>query len=469
MDKYAVVLAAGKGTRMRSRDPQHSKVSYPILGKALVNYVLDAIIPLEMKNIVVVVGFGGDVTKSLVEDRADVVWQKNLNGTGDAVLQAKNLLRDKEGSTLVICGDTPLVTTESIENIFKVHEKINNKLTIVTAVLENPEGYGRIIREEKSNHVLAIKEEKDCNEYEKDIHEVNAGLYIFDNKSLFEYIDQLTTNNAQKEYYLTDLVEIFIRNGKKVGAYVVEDAVEVFGINDRIQLSYAGKVIRKRINHKLMLSGVSMEDPDSTYISPDVQIGRDTIIMPNTTIFGRCQIGEANTIGPNTYLNHVIVGDDNLIQSSWISDTEIGNFNEIGPFTKMRAGTIIGNHCRVGNFVELKNAIFKDGVKSAHLTYIGDSEVGEKTNIGCGTITANYDGYNKTRCDIGKNVFLGSGTILVAPLKVEDASFTAAGSTITKDVKTDSLVIARARQVDIEHGYTTFMNKAKAKKEASKK
>ena len=469
MDKYAVVLAAGKGTRMKSRDPQHSKVSYPILGKALVNYVLDAIIPLEMKNIVVVVGFGGDVTKSLVEDRAAVVWQKDLSGTGNAVLQAKNLLRDKEGSTLVICGDTPLVTTESIENIFKVHEKINNKLTIVTAVLENPKGYGRIIREEKSNHVLAIKEEKDCNEYEKDIREVNAGLYVFDNKSLFEYIDQLTTNNAQKEYYLTDLVEIFIRNGKKVGAYVVEDAVEVFGINDRIQLSYAGKVIRKRINHKLMLSGVSMEDPDSTYISPDVQIGRDTIIMPNTTIFGKCRIGEANTIGPNTYLNHVTVGDDNLIQSSWISDTEIGNFNEIGPFTKMRAGTIIGNHCRVGNFVELKNAIFKDGVKSAHLTYIGDSEVGEKTNIGCGTITANYDGYNKTRCDIGKNVFLGSGTILVAPIKVEDASFTAAGSTITKDVKTDSLVIARARQVEIEHGYTTFMNKAKAKKEASKK
>ncbi|MFA6675273.1 MAG: bifunctional UDP-N-acetylglucosamine diphosphorylase/glucosamine-1-phosphate N-acetyltransferase GlmU [Bacilli bacterium] len=469
MDKYAVVLAAGKGTRMKSRDPQHSKVSYPILGKALVNYVLDAIIPLEMKNIVVVVGFGGDVTKSLVEDRAAVVWQKDLSGTGNAVLQAKNLLRDKEGSTLVICGDTPLVTTESIENIFKVHEKINNKLTIVTAVLENPKGYGRIIREEKSNHVLAIKEEKDCNEYEKDIREVNAGLYVFDNKSLFEYIDQLTTNNAQKEYYLTDLVEIFIRNGKKVGAYVVEDAVEVFGINDRIQLSYAGKVIRKRINHKLMLSGVSMEDPDSTYISPDVQIGRDTIIMPNTTIFGKCRIGEANTIGPNTYLNHVTVGDDNLIQSSWISDTEIGNFNEIGPFTKMRAGTIIGNYCRVGNFVELKNAIFKDGVKSAHLTYIGDSEVGEKTNIGCGTITANYDGYNKTRCDIGKNVFLGSGTILVAPIKVEDASFTAAGSTITKDVKTDSLVIARARQVEIEHGYTTFMNKAKAKKEASKK
>lgn len=469
MNKYAVVLAAGKGTRMKSRDPEHSKVSYPILGKALVNYVIDAVLPLGMKEIVVVVGFGGEVTKTLVEDRAKVVWQKELSGTGNAVLQAKALLKDKEGSTLVICGDTPLITTETIENIFRVHNKTKNDLTIVTAVLEEPKGYGRIIRETKSNQVLSIKEDKDCSEDEKDIHEVNAGLYIFDNKTLFEFIDQLTTNNAQKEYYLTDLVEIFKRNDKKIGAYVVEYAVEVFGINDRVQLSYAAKVIKKRINHQLMMSGVSMEDPDSTYISPDVEIGKDTIIMPNTTIFGKCKIGEANVIGPNTYLDHVEVGDDNSIQSSWISDSKIGSFNEIGPFTKIRAGTVINDHCRVGNFVELKNAELKDGVKSAHLTYIGDAQIGESTNVGCGTITANYDGYNKMRCEVGKHVFLGSGTILVAPLKVEDFSFTAAGSTITKDVKTDSLVVARAKQVEIEHGYTTFMEKAKAKKEAMKK
>ena len=469
MNNYAIVLAAGKGTRMKSRNPEHSKVSYPILGKALVNYVIDAILPVGMKEIVVVVGFGGEVTKNLVEDRAKVIWQKDLIGTGNAVLQVKDLLKDKEGSTLVICGDTPLVTTETIENTFKVHEKIKNQLTIVTAVLEKPDGYGRIIRDAKSSYVLAIKEDKDCSEDEKDIHEVNAGLYIFDNKFLFEYIDQLTADNSQREYYLTDLVGIFKRNGKKVGAYVVENAVEVFGINDRVQLAYAGKVIRKRINHKLMMSGVSMEDPDSTYISPDVEVGRDTVILPNTTIFGKCKIGEANTIGPNTFLDTVEIGDDNVIRSSWISDSKIGNYNEIGPFTKMRAGTIIANHCRVGNFVELKNTELKDGVKAAHLTYLGDSQIGEKTNVGCGTITANYDGFNKMRTEIGKNVFLGSGTILVAPLKVEDSSFTAAGSTITKDVKTDSLVIARARQVEIEHGYTTFMNKAKAKKEALKK
>lgn len=469
MDKYAIVLAAGKGTRMKSRDPEHSKVSYPILGKALVNYVIDAVVPIGMKDIVVVVGFGGEVTKSLVQDQAKVVWQKVLSGTGNAVLQAKELLGSKEGSTLVICGDTPLVTTETIENIFKVHEKVKNQLTIVTAILENPKGYGRIIREAKSNHVLAIREDKDCNDDERDTNEVNTGLYVFDNKSLFEYIDQLTTNNAQKEYYLTDLVELFVNAKKKVGAYVVEDAVEVFGINDRVQLAYAGKVIRKRINHRLMMSGVSMEDPDSTYISPDVEIGRDTIILPNTTIFGKCKIGEANTIGPNTHLEHVEIGDDNLVQSSWISDCKIGNFNEIGPFAKMRNGSIIKDHCRVGNFVELKNVVLNNGVKSAHLTYLGDSEIGENTNVGCGTITANYDGFNKTRCEVGKNVFLGSGTILVAPITVEDSSFTAAGSTVTKDVKSDSMVIARARQVELEHGYSVFMNKAKAKKEAKKK
>ncbi|MFA6852203.1 MAG: bifunctional UDP-N-acetylglucosamine diphosphorylase/glucosamine-1-phosphate N-acetyltransferase GlmU [Bacilli bacterium] len=469
MKKFAIILAAGKGTRMKSRDPEHSKVSYPILGKALVNYVLDAIAPVGLDETIVVVGFGGEATRKLVEDRAKVVWQKELVGTGNAVLQVKKILENREGATLVVCGDTPLITTETITRIFNVHGKTKNHLTIVTAVLEKPSGYGRIIRDPKSNYVLAIKEDKDCTPEEKEIHEVNAGIYIFDNKALFDYIDEINSNNAQREYYLTDLIGIFKRNEKKVGAYVVEDAVEVFGINDRVQLAYAGKVIRKRINNKLMLLGVSMEDPDSTYISLDVEIGRDTIILPNTTIFGKCKIGENNVIGPNTYLDNVEIGHENTIQSSWISDSKIGDNNEIGPYTKMRAGTVIGNHCRVGNFVELKNADLHDGVKAAHLSYIGDTRVGEKTNVGCGTITANYDGFNKMRTEIGENVFLGSGTILVAPITVENNSFTAAGSTITKDVKTDSLVIARARQVEIEHGYTTFMNKAKAKKEASKK
>ena len=467
MDRYAVILAAGKGTRMLSLNPEHSKVSYPILGKPLINYVLDAVKGIEPKKISVVVGFGGDVTKSLVENEANVVWQKEILGTGHAVLQTKDFLGKEKGDTLVIYGDTPLILPETLSKIFHRHEGNQNAITVVTAVLSDPSGYGRIIREEKSHRLLAIREETDCNKAELGITEVNTGICIIDNELLFKYIDKLSNKNSRKLFYLSELVEIFNRENLRVDTFVASDMREVFGINNRVQLAYAAKVMRKRVNQKLMLEGVSMEDPDSTYISPNVKIGRDTIIMPNTTITGDSVIGENNVIGPNTYLENVKVGNDNQILSSWLTDTTIGNGNEVGPFTKMRANTIIEDNCRIGNFVELKNAHYHNGVKSAHLTYIGDTEIGEKTNIGCGTITANYDGFNKTRCSIGHDVFIGSGTILVAPITVEDCSFTAAGSTITNDVKTDVMAIARARQVDLEGGYTKFRAKAKAKKEAS--
>ena len=325
MEKYAVVLAAGRGSRMQSRDPNHSKVAYPLLEKPLVNYVLDAVKGVHPNQIVVVVGFGGEVTKSLVEKDADVVWQTVINGTGGAVLQAKPLLENKEGYTLVICGDTPLVTPETIHNVFRIHEKNNNDLTIISMVLENPRGYGRIVREAKTNRVVAIREDRDCNEAERYINEVNAGTYVFNNKLLFEYLEKITPNNAQHEYYLTDLVAMFVNDNLKVGSYIVEDAQEMFGINDRVQLAYAAKVIRKRVNHKLMLNGVSIEDPDTTYISPDVEIGKDTIIRPGTTIAGTCKIGENNIIGPMVYLKNVTIGNDNVILSSWLEDEEVGN------------------------------------------------------------------------------------------------------------------------------------------------
>lgn len=469
MEKNIVVLAAGMGKSMNSRDPETSKVAYPILGKPIINYVLDAVKPIKPNKIVVVVGFGGDVTKSLVENEAEVVWQKEILGTGNAVLQAKELISREKGDTLIIYGDTPLVPTETIENIFKRHYAGKNDLTVVSAVLEDPTGYGRILREHKSNRTLAIREENACSEDELYLNEVNTGICVIKNELLWKYIDRLSNDNAQKRYYISELVEIFHKEGLKVDTFVTENRTEVFGINNRVQLAYAAKVVRKRINNKLMLSGVSIEDPDSTYISPDVEIGRDTIIHPNTTILGKCKIGEANVIGPNTYLENVTIGDENKVLSSWLTDTTIGNNNEVGPYTKTRAGTCIENNCRVGNFVELKDAHFHNGVKSAHLTYIGDAEVGERTNIGCGTITANYDGFNKTRTSIGHDTFIGSGTIMIAPITVEDCSFTAAGSTITNDVKTDELVIARARQVALPGGYTKFRAKAKAKKEAALK
>lgn len=330
MNKYAIILAAGKGTRMQSIDPNHSKVSYPILGKPIINYVLDALKPLGFKKEVVVVGFGGEITKSLVEKECDVVWQKEILGTGHAVQQAEPLLKDLEGETLIIYGDTPLVSPQTISSILHIHEKENNALTVVSAILPDATGYGRMIREEKSNHLLAIREETDCSEYELGVSEANTGICVFDNKLLFKYLKKMDNKNNRKLFYLSQLVELMLKDNLPVGSYVVEDMVEVFGINDRIQLAYAAKIMRKRINNKLMLEGVSMEDPDSTYVSPTVKIGKDTIILPNTTLIGDCDLGTANEIGPNVVLENVKAGNNNKISNITIRNKTIGNNEHLG-------------------------------------------------------------------------------------------------------------------------------------------
>jgi bifunctional UDP-N-acetylglucosamine pyrophosphorylase/glucosamine-1-phosphate N-acetyltransferase len=330
MNKYAIILAAGKGTRMQSIDPNHSKVSYPILGRPIINYVLDALKPLDFKKEVVVVGFGGEITKKLVEKECDVVWQKEILGTGHAVLQTESLLKDLEGETLVIYGDTPLVSPQTISSILHIHEKEKNALTVVSAILPDASGYGRMIREEKSNHLIAIREETDCSEYELGISEANTGICVFDNKLLFKYLKKMDNNNTRKLFYLSQLVELMLKDNLPVGSYVVEDMVEVFGINDRVQLAYAAKTMRKRINTKLMLEGVSMEDPDSTYISPEVKIGKDTVIFPNTTITGNCDLGTANEIGPNVFLENVKMGSNNKISNTSIRNKTIGDNEKLG-------------------------------------------------------------------------------------------------------------------------------------------
>ena len=330
MNKYAIILAAGKGSRMQSIDPNHSKVSYPILGKPIINYVLDALKPLDFKKEVVVVGFGGEITKSLVEKECDVVWQKEILGTGHAVQQAEPLLKDLEGETLVIYGDTPLVSPQTISSILHIHEKENNALTVVSSILPDATGYGRMIREEKSNHLLAIREETDCSEYELGISEANTGICVFDNKLLFKYLKKMDNKNNRKLFYLSQLVESMLRDNLPVGSFVVEDMVEVFGINDRIQLAYAAKIMRKRINNKLMLEGVSMEDPESTYISPTVKIGKDTIILPNTTLIGDCDLGTANEIGPNVVLENVKAGNNNKISNITIRNKTLGDNEKLG-------------------------------------------------------------------------------------------------------------------------------------------
>lgn len=334
MNRYAIVLAAGKGTRMQSLDPDHSKVAYPILGKPIINYVLDALKPLKFSNVTVVVGFGGEATKALVEDEANVVWQHEILGTGHAVLQAKDILKDLDGETLIIYGDTPLVSTETIESILRIHEKEHNSLTVVSAILSNPHGYGRLIREEKSHKLLAIREETDCSEYELDLDEVNTGICVFDNKVLFKYLEKTDNKNARKLYYLSQLVELMNQDNLQIGSYVAENMVEVFGINDRTQLAYAAKVMRRKINQKLMLDGVSMEDPESTYISPNVKIGKDTVIYPNTTIMGKSVLGNANIIGPNAVLENVKTGNNVVVKGAFVSDTTLKDNEVVGPFVK---------------------------------------------------------------------------------------------------------------------------------------
>lgn len=334
-DVYVVILGAGRGSRMESRDPNHSKVAYPILGKPLINYVIDAVKPLGIKEIYTVVGYGGKATEECVKKESKVVWQHQILGTGHALMQVKELA-NKDGDVIVVGGEMALLTTETLQKVLHKHQKDDNALTICTSVLENPTGYGRVLRERGSYRLLDIREDKDCNPEEAEVTEINAGVYILNNKLLQEYLPKLSNNNAKHEFYLSELVKLFNNDGYRCEAYVLEDAQDIFCVSDRFQLSYAAKIIRKRTNHRLMLFGVSIEDPETAYISPDIKIGKDTVIMPNTTIVGNCEIGEANWIGPNTVMKDVVVGNDNHIHSSVLVNVKVSNNQYIGPFANVR-------------------------------------------------------------------------------------------------------------------------------------
>ena len=445
MEKFAIILAAGKGTRMKSLLDYKSKVSYEILGVPLVKHVLNALKPLELKKVVTIVGFGGEVTTEIVKDESEVVWQREQKGTGHAVMQTKPVLKDEKGATIILCGDTPLLTTETLNGLFEAHINNGNQLTLLGARIENPQGYGRLVINDKGE-LVKIVEQKDCTEEERKINVVNAGVYVFDNELLYKYLDLITPNNKAGEYYLTDLIEIFKNHGHKLGYSIMDGDEEMLGINDRNQLAYAAKLMKRNINKRLMLSGVTIIDPENTYIGPYVEIEPDTIINPNTTILGNTHIGQRNEIGPSSYIENAKIGNDNKIEFSKVINSEIGNENNVGPYSHIRNTTIIRNKCRVGNFVELKNVVLADGVAVAHHSYIGDATIDEYSNIGSGVITANYDGKVKHTTTIGKNVFVGSNSTLIAPVVLEDNSFIAAGSTITDNVEENALAIARNRQ-----------------------
>ena len=444
--RYAIILAAGQGSRMKSKK---YKVLHEIAGQAMVEHVVGNVEKLSPEKIVTVVGFGAESVKEKLGERSEYALQSEQLGTGHAVLMTKDLLENAEGTTLVVCGDTPLITSETLDALFTEHEKSKAKATILTAHAENPFSYGRIIRDE-NGHVERIVEEKDANEVERQVQEINTGTFCFDNKAMFEALAQVGNNNAQGEYYLPDVIGILQEKGEIISAYQMKEFKDSIGINDRMALAEATKTMRQRLNRQHMVNGVTFVNPEATYIDATVTIGNDTVIEAGVSLKGNTVIGSGCHIGANSEIIDSVIGDDVKVISSHIEGATVGNGSDVGPFGRLRPNAELAENVHVGNFVEIKNAQIKKDSKVGHLTYVGDAEVGENVNIGCGTVFVNYDGKNKHRSVIGDNVFLGCHTSIVSPVTVGNGAFTAAGSTITKDVPENSLAIARETQVNKE-------------------
>ncbi|ADU28341.1 bifunctional UDP-N-acetylglucosamine diphosphorylase/glucosamine-1-phosphate N-acetyltransferase GlmU [Evansella cellulosilytica] len=447
-NRYAVILAAGKGTRMKS---DLYKVLHPVCDKPMVQHVVDEVEKCNVKKTIAVVGHGAEKVKDQLGDRVTYVLQEDQLGTGHAVMQTEPLLMDKEGTTVVLCGDTPLLTSETITALINEHESKGAKATILTAHAPDPTGYGRIIRN-SSGVVNKIVEHKDASESERLVKEINTGTYCFDNKFLFSALKSVGNDNVQGEYYLPDVIEILEKQGELIAAYQTPDFNETVGVNDRVALSHAEMYMKQRVNEKLMRAGVTIIDPNNTYVSADVTIGRDTVLHPGTIIKGSSTIGERCHIGPHTEIVNSSIGNETTIKQSVVHDSKLGNIVSVGPFSHIRPDTELGNHVRVGNFVELKKMSMGDGSKASHLSYLGDAKIGSDVNVGCGSITVNYDGKNKFKTIINDGAFIGCNANLIAPVTVGENAFVAAGSTITDDVPGDSLAIARQRQTNKE-GY----------------
>ena len=445
MYKCALILAAGQGKRIKSDLP---KVLHKVCGKEMVNHLIDTLRKGNVEDINVIVGKGAELVKENTKARnVSYSLQEEQLGTGHAVKCAMEFLKNKKGTVAVFNGDAPLIKEETIEELFKIHKENGNSATILTSILDDASGYGRIIRNE--NEVLKIVEHKDCNEEEIKVREINSGMYCFEIESLVECLNNLSNNNSQGEYYLTDVIGMMKEKNEKVGALVISYE-ETLGVNSRVQLAEVEAILRKRINNKHLENGVTIIDPNTTYIGIDVEIGQDTIIYPGNVIEGNTVIGKNCMLYPNSRINNSIIGEDVEIQSSVILESEVGNNTTVGPFAYIRPQSIIGKNVRIGDFVEIKKSTIGNNTKVSHLTYVGDAEVGEGCNFGCGTVTVNYDGKNKNKTIIGNNSFIGCNTNLISPVTVEDNTYIAAGSTITNDVKSGELAVARAKQRNIE-------------------
>ncbi|MCC4517023.1 bifunctional UDP-N-acetylglucosamine diphosphorylase/glucosamine-1-phosphate N-acetyltransferase GlmU [Limosilactobacillus reuteri] len=445
--RNAIILAAGKGTRMRSK---LYKVLHQVCGKTMVEHVLTQLEKAKIDNIITIVGFGAETVKQRLGHRTKYALQEQQLGTGHAVMQTKNLLANEDGETIIVSGDTPLFTAETFEKLFEYHEQRHAAATILTSIAPDPTGYGRIVRNDVGI-VERIVEQKDATIQEQAIKEINTGVYCFDNKKLFAALSKITNDNAQGEYYLTDVIGILKQENEIVTAYKMDNFDESMGVNDRVALARANKVMRNRINTHWMREGVSMIDPDTTYIDADVKIGRDTVIEGGVVIKGHTEIGNDCYIGAGSRIIDSKIHDGVKIISSTLQEAEMHNGSDIGPNSHLRPEAEIGENVHIGNFCEVKKAYIGEGTKVGHLTYIGNATLGKNINVGCGVVFVNYDGTNKHHTNVGDHAFIGSNSNLVAPLNIAKDSFVAAGSTITDSTKQYDMAIARARQVNKEN------------------
>lgn len=443
MKKFAIVLAAGKGTRMKTALP---KCAFPILKKPMIEYIYENIEQSVVDETVVVVGHQKEILIDILKDKVEYAIQDKQLGTGHAIMVTKEQLGNRRGTSIIMLGDMPLIDSKVINKVISYHEDRGNDLTVVTTEFENPKGYGRIIRNEYGN-IEAIVEHRDCTTEQKRIKEVNTGIYVVNNSLLYKEIDKIQVNERKGEYYLTDIVEI-MRNDYIVGTFLLWDSAKVMGVNDLYSISIAEKYLREDINKMHMLNGVSIINPETVTIGHNVQIESNVTIYPNTYITGDTVIKTGARVGPNTEVHHSIIHEDVKVKHSLIFDSEINSGSSVGPFAHLRNGVVIGKNNRIGNFVEVKKSTTGDGTKASHLAYIGDAITGKNVNFGCGSITVNYDGIDKHQTIIGDDVFIGCNTNLVAPVEIGDQVFIAAGSTVTKNVPKGALAIARNRQIN---------------------
>jgi len=436
-DLAIITLAAGKGTRMKSKLP---KVLHQVAGKSMVQHAVDTAADLAPTHNAVVVGYKGDKVKQGVTGDLEFVEQNEQFGTGHAVMQAQEKLADLTGTILVLYGDTPLLTEETLANLVEEHQTKDAAASVLTTKLEDPSGYGRIVRKEDDT-VSEIVEEKDATVQQSKIKEVNTGICCFDSELLWRAIGDLDTDNAQGEYYLTDVIGILARAGHLVTGVQAQNSRETIGVNTRSHLAQAEKVLRQRTCEQHMAAGVTIIDPDNTYIDSTVEIGRDTIIYPGTFLEGTTTIGSDVVIGPRSRIIDSTIESGVEIESSTIKGSEIEAGTVVGPYAYLRPGSEIGAQAKIGDFVEIKKSKVGKGSKVPHLSYIGDTEIGENTNIGAGTITANYDGENKYKTIISDNCFIGSNSTLVAPLNIDNNAMVGAGAVVTSDVEEDDVVV----------------------------